>query len=178
MRKRTRSELEQAVREGDAYREAFWALMRGEKPIAVVSGELDASGEPASYEDGSPAGARAWLLGPFRASGGVVLLDAGGTSVRWALEWASDVQHLASVNPYLADVGRKVFRLCADAIKERVQNPVWRDATRMHAADAQPSGAPVTPRPVAPDWTPSAEGLDAHAEAYEKTIIGLGGPRG
>ena len=31
MRKRTRSELEQAVREGDAYREAFWALMRGEK---------------------------------------------------------------------------------------------------------------------------------------------------
>ena len=64
MRKRTRSELEQAIREGDAYREAFWALMRGEKPIALSSGELDHEGEPETYKDGSPAGARVWVLVP------------------------------------------------------------------------------------------------------------------
>jgi hypothetical protein len=99
-RKRSREELEKAVHDLGAYQEAFWALRKGEKPIKIANEEREV-----------------WLLGASRACGGVVWLDEG-VSVHYAERWASDASR--SVDPYVADLGRKVFRVVADAIKARI----------------------------------------------------------
>jgi hypothetical protein len=99
-KRRSRDELEKALHDLGAYQEAFWALQRGEKPIEVTSGERSV-----------------WLLGLGRASGGVVMTEPEGYSVHYAERWASDASR--SVDPYVADLGRKVFRAVADGIKAR-----------------------------------------------------------
>jgi hypothetical protein len=99
-RKRTREELEKALHDMGAYQEAFWALNRGEKRVKLTSGDHSV-----------------WLLGLGRASGGVVMTEREGYSVHYAERWASDASR--SVDPYIADLGRQVFRAVANAIKAR-----------------------------------------------------------
>jgi hypothetical protein len=73
-----------------AYREAFLALLYGERPIALASGDEHIK-----------------VIGPL--SPRAIILR--GEVARYALDWACDVQH--SRNRHLAELGRKVFRLCA-----------------------------------------------------------------
>lgn len=109
-RRKTRDELEKQVHDLGAYQEAFWALQRGEKPIRVST---DPEGQYSDYSTRT-----VWLLALGRASGGVVMLDPHGTSVYYAERWASDASR--SIDPYIADLGCKVFRTVADAIKARM----------------------------------------------------------
>jgi hypothetical protein len=100
-RKRSREELEKALYDMGAYQEAFWALQRGEKPVKIENEQR-----------------AVWLLGASRSCGGVVWLDPDGVSVHFAERWANDASR--SVDSYIADIGRKVFRAVADAIKARM----------------------------------------------------------
>lgn len=100
-RKRSREELEKALENMSAYQEAFWALQRGEKPVKIQNEERTV-----------------YLLGASRACGGVVWLDPDGVGVHYAERWANEASR--SIDPYVADIGRKVFRAVADAIKARV----------------------------------------------------------
>jgi hypothetical protein len=84
-----------------AYQEAFWCLQRGEKPVKIENEER-----------------AVWLLGASRACGGVVWLDPDGVGVHYAERWAGEASR--SVDPYIADIGRKVFCAVADAIKSRI----------------------------------------------------------
>jgi hypothetical protein len=108
-KRRTREELEKSIHDLGAYQEAFWALQRGEKPLRVST---DPEGLSSDFSERT-----VWLLALGRASGGVVLLDPSGLGVTYAERWASDASH--SPDPYRASLGRKVFALVADAIKER-----------------------------------------------------------
>jgi hypothetical protein len=101
-RRQTVAELLGQVKALEPYQEAFWALRRGEKPVLFTSGEGE---EFRSVE----------LLGASRACGGVVLLEG---SVMYAERWAAEATH--SVDPYLADLGRRVHRAIVEAVRARV----------------------------------------------------------
>jgi hypothetical protein len=77
--RRTRADLESAIADLEPYREAFWAIQRGEKPVKYTSGEWSV-----------------WLLGASRACGGVVLLNPEGTCVHYAERWASPGRGMAA----------------------------------------------------------------------------------
>lgn len=100
-KRKTRDELEKDLRDMGAYQEAFWALQRGEKPVKIQNEQRTV-----------------WLLGAGRSCGGVVWLDPDGVSVHFAERWASEASR--SIDPHIADIGRKVFRVVADAIKARI----------------------------------------------------------
>jgi len=94
--------LEAEVRNLRACQEAFYCLRLGLLPVAISSGE----GEDER---------RVELLGPARASGGVVII---GASVYYATDWLIEAR--ASVDPYLREVARLVEHAQTAAIKARM----------------------------------------------------------
>jgi hypothetical protein len=115
-KRRSREELEKALHDAGAYQEAFWALQRGDKPVRIANEERSV-----------------WLLGASRACGGVVYQE-DGVSVHYAERWASEASR--SVDPYIADIGRKVFRAVADAIKARMKADEEKYRARLAALSA------------------------------------------
>lgn len=85
-----------------AYSEAFLALLHGERPIALASGDE-----------------RVKVIGPLSPRA-IILCGERHEIARYALDWACDVQR--SRNRNLAELGRKVFRLCARPVSERFEN--------------------------------------------------------
>lgn len=103
-RRPTVAELQDKVKALEPYQEAFLAYRRGEGPVVFTSTEE--CEEPLFVE----------LLGAERACGGVVVLNGG--TVAYAERWAAEATH--SQNPYLADLGRRVHRHIAEAVRRRV----------------------------------------------------------
>jgi hypothetical protein len=96
-------ELEERVRGLEAYREAFFCLRKGDKPVKFSSGEDDRR-------------VSAELLGPARASGGVVIVDA---SVSYATDWLLWARQSPDV--YVQDLAWKIERAQTEAIRERMK---------------------------------------------------------
>jgi len=99
-KRRTREELQQTIQSLEPYQEAFWCLRKGMKPTKISNEERTV-----------------WLLGASRASGGVVFTEPEGYSVCWACQWANEAS--LSVDPYIADLGRKV-RASVDAVVKAI----------------------------------------------------------
>jgi hypothetical protein len=97
-KRRTREELESTIKGLEAYQEAFFCLQNGRKPIKIKNEQRTV-----------------WLLGAGRSSGGVVFMEPEGYTVRYATEWASEASR--SVDPYIADLGRKVHACINAAVK-------------------------------------------------------------
>lgn len=97
-KRRTREELESQIKSLEAYQEAFFCLRKGRKPVKISNEQRTV-----------------YLLGAGRASGGVVFTEPEGYSVRYATGWASEASR--SVDPYIADLGRKVQACITAATK-------------------------------------------------------------
>lgn len=96
-------DLEAEVRSLSAYREAFFCLRAGAKPVELSSGE----GEDRRTVE---------LLGPARASGGVVINEG---AVLYATDWLLAARH--SGDCYIREVARLVERAQTEAIRGRVR---------------------------------------------------------
>lgn len=98
-------DLEERVRRLQAYEEAFYCLRAGMAPVRFSSGEDD---REVSVE----------LLGPSRASGGVVIHSGG--SVEYATDWLLRSRPLS--DPYLRDVVCMVERVQIESVRKRLSD--------------------------------------------------------